>query len=171
MADVKLNLEPLKRFAQAIHNDLRMRGFGPVRDALKKWGARYRGAVQRRFVKMSGSGWKRLKRKRKRGAKQNAQVLRDTGHLFAALNAQFTRKPGQLEQAIPFGVRVGYGGSGAHPSNVTVAQIAEWHQTGAGDLPIREIIVGTNELQPGLVPAMAKDMELALVRLAKDTGN
>ncbi|KKN77778.1 hypothetical protein LCGC14_0357520 [marine sediment metagenome] len=173
MASVKLNLEPLKRFVLLLANDLRGSGFGPVRNALKKWAARYRGAVQRRFVKMSKGGWPRLKRRRKRGARNRALVLRDTGHLLAALDAKFTRKPGQLEQKILFGVRVGYGGSMAHPvySGITIAKLAEYHQTGAGSLPVRETIVGTDKLSPSLVPGMRKDMSQALRELAKTTGN
>jgi len=174
MASVKVNLEPLKRFVSILANDLRGSGFGPIRKVMKKWAARYRSSVRRRFVKMSKGGWPKLKHKRKRGARSSALILRDTGNLLAALAIKFTGKPGALEKTIPFGIRVGYGGSGVHPTDgrITVARLAQIHQSGLGKgNPKREIIVGTNELSPSPIPGMVTDMERGLKELANNTGN
>lgn len=74
-------------------------------------------------------------------------ILRDTGTLFAALSPVFASRPGQIEENIPYGINVGYGGASAHPSakKATIADIANYHQTGAGHLPVRKIIVSPPE--------------------------
>jgi hypothetical protein len=96
-------------------------------------------------------------------------ILRDTGTLLAALLPTFQGVPGSLEEMIDGGIRVGYGGPGAHPKGkATIADIASFHQIGSGRLPRRPIIVAT----PAPVKAaMAADMEKALAQIAKDTGN
>lgn len=74
-------------------------------------------------------------------------ILRDTGTLFSALSPTFSNKPGQYEQDIPFGVRVGYGGPAKHPhGRAAIADIASFHQTGAGPLPARPIVVRPDEV-------------------------
>ena len=169
MANVRVDLRALNKFAAVVASDLRGASFGPIRKALKQWAARFRAATRKRFIRMASSGWKRLVHKRKRGSKKAALPLRNTGTLLAVLETVFTKKPGQLEQKIPFGVRVGYGGDGGHPDGdgVTVAQIAEWHQTGAGNLPIREIIVEPGKLNPSPIPAMRRDMLRALKEMER----
>jgi hypothetical protein len=96
-------------------------------------------------------------------------ILRDTGVLLAALSPTFDGKPGQLEDHIPFGVRVGYGGPGAHgKGRATVADIASFHQMGSGHLPKRTVIV------PPAAPTlqlMRSDMDTAVARMAAETGN
>ncbi len=173
MADphVKVDLRGLKRFQRAVSDGLRGGG-GPVHNAIRQWAARYRSFAQQRFDRFSkGGGWPALKektinrrRKGKKGRGIGAAILRDTGTLFSALDLQFTQKPGQLQQDIPFGVRVGYGGPARHPKGgATVADIANFHQTGAGRLPVRKIIVDPDE---HTITLMAGDMERALERTA-----
>lgn len=91
------------------------------------------------------------------------RILRDTGTLFRALNPVFSNRPGAIQRDIPFGVRIGFGGPDRHADGkVTVAQIARWHQTGAGKLPVRKIIVDP----PLRVQAqMARLMQAALDKL------
>jgi len=90
---------------------------------------------------MSRSGWKRLKHARKRGAKSKAAVLRDTGLLLAALSPSWTGKPGAKQKNTRDGVIVGFGGPARHGnSRASIADIASFHQVGAGVLPVREII-------------------------------
>lgn len=176
MADVKVNLRPLIKFKNTVAGDLRLSGNGPIRAAVRQWGARYREFAQTRFVRFSrgGGDWPQLKRStlkarrrgkgRARGRGLIAAILRDTSTLFAALNTRFTRKPGQIQEDIPFGVRVGFGGSARHPTGrTTVADIAEFHQTGGGSLPKREIIVDPDQRT---VNAMAEDMTRALHKAA-----
>ncbi len=169
---VKVDLEPLKKFERIIQADLRRNANGPIRDALTQWAARFRGAMQERYSKFSRSGWKRLaestkkrRRKARRGAKgaRSFAVLRDTGTLFNALNPTWSRKPGAIQEKIQFGVRVGYGGPHKHPgSKASVADIAHFHQTGAGRLPVREIITST--IPTRTIAAMRTDMERGVQR-------
>ncbi|HQU42143.1 MAG TPA: hypothetical protein PK867_05000 [Pirellulales bacterium] len=69
-------------------------------------------------------------------------ILRDTGLLFNALAQQFVGAPGAIENKIPSGIRVGYGGPGRHPDGTaTIADIASFHQEGGPHLPQRKLIV------------------------------
>ncbi len=170
---VRINLKPLKQFADKVSRDLRGRTMGPIRDAIKQWGARYRSFALLRFVSFSkgGGDWQSLapttiaRRRAGSGPGQVAAILVDTGTLRSALDVQFTRKPGALEETIPFGVRVGYGGPSAHPGGgATVADIAKFHQEGTSRVPKREIIV---EPDAKTVAAMAEDMHRAIQKMLK----
>lgn len=181
MADVRLNLKPLRRFAAAIRADLRTTGNGPVRRAMRQWAARYRGFAQSRFDRYSkgGGDWpplaastrqrrRKARKGRTKGAARSFSLLRDTGLLFAALNPVWSRKPGALQKDIPFGVRVGYGGPSKHPGGkATIADIAGFHDTGAGNLPERQII---DVPDTRTLDAMKDDMERALGQMASITG-
>lgn len=95
-----------------------------------------------------------------------AAILRDTGTLFMALTPTFSGRPGAIEDRIPFGIRVGYGGPDSHAnsnSNITIAEIAEVHNLGTDRVPRREIIV---EPSPNVLTLMSEDMERGLNRLA-----
>jgi hypothetical protein len=94
-------------------------------------------------------------------------ILRNTGTLFAALNPVFTRKPGALEESIPFGVRVGYGGPAKHPKGkASIADIAGFHNAGAGHLPRRQIIVPPDQRT---IDGMVADMERGMKRLVEQS--
>lgn len=181
MATVRLNLEPLKRFAAAIRADLRLRKNNAIRRGMVQWAGRYRSFAQTRFIKFSkgGGDWaplaastkagrRKARKGRKKGAARSFSILRDTGLMFKALNPVWSRKPGALQEDIPFGVRVGYGGPAKHPGGkATIADIAGFHDTGAGNLPKRQIIVKPDTK---LYVAMAGDMDQALSIMARITG-
>jgi hypothetical protein len=94
-------------------------------------------------------------------------ILRNLGLLFAALSPEFIRKPGQLQEDIPFGVRVGYGGPGKYPgSKASIADIASFHQEGRGRLPVRKIIVPPDDQT---MQKMADDMRRAIDRIIRDS--
>lgn len=143
-SDVKFNIEPLKRL-------IRTMGRMNTTPIFKKWAFRYRSFVQHRFDRFSkgGGNWPSLspltiarRRKGKRKGKGRVAILRDTGTLLTALTPSFQRLPGQLQQIVTDGVRVGIGGPARHPGGAaTIADIASFHQTGEGHLPVREIIV------------------------------
>ena len=103
------------------------------------------------------------KRKSKKPAKKGdrkVSILRDLGVLFAVLAPTFASKPGSLEVQRPFGITVGYGGPSKHGSgSVTIADIASFHQVGAGHLPQRKIIVAP---PVNVTALMAQDMQRAL---------
>lgn len=178
MADVKINLRGLSAFQREVSGDLRKKGQGRIRKALRQCAAVYRSDMSERFDTFSkgGGDWAPLKKstiaRRRKGrnkkAKRKASILRDTGTLFAALNTRFTGKPGQVEKDIPFGIRVGIGGSGKHPSgSITVAKIASFHQLGKGRLPKRQIIV---EPSTGAIKRMSEILTNAMQQTAKRSG-
>lgn len=166
--DVVVNLVPLKEFRGVVQSDLAGATNGPVRRAFKQWGYRYRTWAQQRFDAYSkgGGDWPPLKTKRKRGELAAASILRDTNTLFTALDPTFSNKPGQLEEKIPFGIRVGFGGPHRHPSGTaTIADIAMFHDQGMGNNPQRQIIV---DPPVQVVLQMARDMERGLATLVKE---
>ncbi len=89
---------------------------------------------------------------RKTIAQGAVSILWDTGTLIGALDPQASIAPGSLTEFIPFGVRVGYGGTAKHPSTKgTIAFIAAVHQHGSGNIPARPIIVPPDEKTTGLI--------------------
>lgn len=73
-------------------------------------------------------------------------ILIDKSILIRGLDPQLNPGKGGEQFFIPGGIRVGYGGAAKHEEGdssgkkPTIAQIARWHQTGAGNLPERKII-------------------------------
>lgn len=179
-ATVKVDLKPLEQYRKQLDQDLRsggqVSGGSPINNAIKKWAARYRSFIQERFANFSrgGGDWPPLKastirarrKGRKKGGGLTAAILRDTNTLFNALSPEFTNKPGAIQEEIPFGVRVGYGGPGKYTKKnkgtATIADIANFHQIGAGHLPVREIIVQPSER---LLQQMGDDMNKALIEM------
>jgi len=125
---------------------------GAIRDGFRLWGRVYRSFAQRRFSIFSGGGgnWASLADSTKRGrrgprkghkGKRKFGILYDTGLLFGALSPSSLEVPGRLQQDIPRGIRVGYGGPHRHSGgSATIADIAVFHQSGNSNLPKREII-------------------------------
>lgn len=171
---VYVPISKLQKYADSIRKGLQGGG-GAMRKAVLQWAAIYRGFAKERFVKFSlgGGDWKPLKpstiarrrkgkaktvkirrkgKTRKKAVAQGAvSILWDTGTLLGALDPQASIAPGALTEFIPFGVRVGYGGTAKHPATkgtmkqhttkVTIAFIAAVHQHGSGNIPARPIIV------------------------------
>lgn len=151
-----VDLRPFHRLTKHIHDV-----DGPFHRAMLRWGVRNREFLQKRFARLSRGGgeWPPLKRKRKRGKLSLARVLRDTGLLLAVLSPVFAGIPGAIEKKIRKGIRIGYGGPARHrDGTVAIAQIAHWHQVGAGNLPVRKIIIPPSQRVRRL---MAKDLEQA----------
>jgi hypothetical protein len=176
---VKLDLTGLRNFEATIKGQLSGTGAGPVAVAVRQWGIVYRSYVQERYDKFSkgGGDWPDLaestKRKRRKGKPKKGaggekvaekySILRDIGLLFNVLSPVFASAPGAIQEDIPFGVKVGFGGPSAHPgSKATIADIASFHQYGAG-VPKREIIVAPSV---AVVAQMSDLMQAALTKLA-----
>lgn len=161
---VVVDMSRLRRVAAAVRDQ-----DGPLRKVYKQWAARMRGFLQERFDTFSkgGGDWAPLavstikgRRKGKKKSKKGPTILRDTGILFAALQPEFVGTPGAVEEDVPFGVMVGYGGPAPHGDGpVSIAEIAGFHQLGGPNLPRREIIVDPS---PSVLTSMAGDMERAL---------
>lgn len=105
-------------------------------------------------------------------AGKNVNILRDTGILFKALTIG---APGSTFEVIPGGIRYGVAGQQRHAGlvatiagkaastkNVTIGDIAAFHQFGAGRLPKREIIVVPDQR---VLDNMAGDAARAAARL------
>jgi hypothetical protein len=176
--DIKINLKGLKRFRKVIDDDLKNGGTGVIRKCIKQWEYRYRAEMQKRFLLNSkgGGDWPPLalstvlnRRKGKSKTKQirQAMILRDTGTLFNVLSPAFKSDPGAFRKETKYGVTVGYGGPGKYPGGTaTIADIASFHQVGAGYLPVRAIIV---EPSTSLRSQMVSDMQAAMKKLSDDT--
>lgn len=126
------------------------------------------GKAQRRLSRAEGIA--RRARKQIDAGTYNAAILRDTGILFAALQPQFVGAPGQLQERLPNGIRVGIGGPSAHPDaggkggRVTIGDIAFFHDQGLGRNPRRQIIV---EPDQATLDAMVRDLDTAIARMLK----
>jgi hypothetical protein len=84
---------------------------------------------------------------------------------MSALDIRFTGKPGAIQEGIPFGIKVGYGGPTRYKkgkSRATIADIAEFHHTGAGNLPVRKIMPA--KLPRSVLSGMTRDMERGIQR-------
>lgn len=155
-----LNIEPLRQFKAEVARGIRS-GSGEIGKVYRKWAVRYRGYIQERFDRFSkgGGDWAPLK-------SRDGSILRDTNTLFAALNPVFTGNAGALERIVAGGILVGFGGSATHANgDATVAQIAAWHNEGAGFNPQRTIIVDADR---ALIRDFTKDMETGLERIRKN---
>ena len=124
----------------------------------------YLAAVRERYNRLSRGGgeWPPLSpvtiaRKQSRsgsrlGGEPPSAILKDTGQLFNALEPG---APGNTFRDTPDGILVGIGGPVAHAgSTATMAQIAEFHQVGAGKLPARPIMFLPTESDPVVAQMM-----------------
>jgi hypothetical protein len=174
---VVVDLQPLLRFAGAIERGL-AHSNGPIQDAFKQWSFRYKTWTKRRYVEHAyGRGhdpWVELSpatiRARRNKKKRLISILWDTGVLLGALDVGVGIESGSLVEDIPFGVRVGYGGPHEHDKSqgITIADLAEIHHEGLGNVPARPIIVKPTQK---VINAMARDMALALDKLSGENGS
>jgi hypothetical protein len=189
-AYVKLDLRPLLRFAHKVRArsgafrraiiqwGARYRGFARARFVRYSAGggdwprlkpstlAARRRRVKSGYVFRINKAGKRVRRGFKEGASSQLtaapRILWDRGLLIGATRATFTHAPGQLQEEIPEGLRVGYGGPARYPKGqITIADIAHAHQTGAKHLPVRKIIV---EPDTKTIRDMVGDLERAIER-------
>ena len=188
--NVRVRIQPLKRFSAAVRRGLRTPE-GPCRDAFTQWQALYVGYLRQRFVRLSRGGgggeWPGLKQSTinqrrhghrggyKRGTRARARaaasgggqvaILRDTGILFATLEPMLGAVPGKVARHIPYGIQAGIGGPARHPGGrATIADIAFFHQTGAGNLPERKIIVDPPR---AVIARMERVLDAAIKRLSQ----
>jgi hypothetical protein len=157
--NVTVNLSDLKKFGKEIHSGDRLVV------VYKKWAMRYRSFIQLRFDAASkGDGtWVPLSSRTIAGRRKGSStILRDTGVLFAALSPVWVAPPGSINELLQDGVRIGFGGSQTHPSGfATIAEIAGFHQDGAGNLPKREIIVNPSQ---SVIDSCTQDLQKELAK-------
>lgn len=175
-ATVTVNLNRLKRFQAVLESDLRLSSNGPIRRAFQSWKLRFKAFIRKRFEYFSrgGGNWRRLAESTTEYKHKNKLlpwILRATDTLYDALDPQIANKPGFVSQDIEFGIRVGFGGGMRYPhttSNVSIAEVAGFHQRGGGHLPQRKIIVAPDK---HTIDLMREDMLKALREVAKDASD
>lgn len=147
--EITVNIPGLHKFRSQVK-----KGGGQIRVAYDRWALRYRAFVQRRFDKFSrgGGDWPAL-------VSRKGSILRDTNTLFTALTPTLNAPSGSINKLIEGGIEVGYGGGGSHPGGPTISELAYWHQTGAGNNPVREIIV---QPDAATIRGMVEDMQKAV---------
>lgn len=140
-----------------------------------EWDALEESTKEARARKKQARGGK----KHKKGTKVNIagrrfSILRDNNLLFGAISQTFARasktwnKPGGLQEDIKEGIRAGYGGPSLHKDSAgktsvaTIADIASFHQTGAGHLPERKIVVSPDD---ATIRRMNGDLERGVKKL------
>ena len=125
----------------------------------KRSARKYRTFLFKRFDRFSrgGGNWRTTRRRR---AGKTRFILRRTHTLMRGLSPVFRNLPGQFERFDRTHIQVGYGGPGKHPSGtITVAQLAQIHNSGEGIVPMRQIIVRPN---PELIRNMRDDLETSV---------
>lgn len=128
----------------------------PVTVKRRRKGGGFKAGRRRKTIAISRAGGA-TNRTIRRGA---ISILWDTGLLIGALDPVFTSGRGAIEDAIPGGILVGYGGPAKHGADrMSIANIAHAHQSGAGRLPERRII---DEPPSRLQQRMADEMARAL---------
>jgi hypothetical protein len=183
---VFINIGPLQNLRTQLDAELASGGSGPIHDALRQWAFIVRTYEQRRFIRFArgGGDWPALapstiaghrhgkggnfKRGKKALAKSKASgggqvsILWDVGTLLTALDPVFQSAPGAVEEAIPYGIEIGYGGPAPHPGgHTTIADIAAFHDQGTGKLPQRKILADpdqstTDKMQEVMIIAIDK---------------
>ncbi len=153
-------------------------GSHPAIDAMcNQWGKRYEGFARRRFTRLSRGGgeWPPLapstiKRRRAGKGKKRSDltravaILRDKGVLFSAMQIGTI---GNQFHRIPMGVRYGFSRIPHSAGNRSSLQkIAGYHQTGAGNLPRRTIVVAPDQTT---LTGMSNDAGRMMLRVMKAT--
>lgn len=159
-ADVTTDLNGLRRFREQVREGLAQKQ-NPVGFAVLKWGVRVRSFWFDRFIRYSAGGgnWARLKYR-------VGLILRITDTLLNALQPIFNNAPGAVEEFTEDGIRIGYGGSDAHPdSELSVSELANVHNFGTTTIPRRQIIVNPTQV---VLNGMQEDISTGLDELARE---
>jgi len=169
---IEVDIKGMERFKGKLNSRS-----SPIMDKMYiQWAERLRSYWKERFDTWSkgGGAWvglsKETIRRRKKGkdGTKTASILRNTNTLYKAIDPKL-KSPGKLTNKGKNYIEIGYGGPDKHPSvNATIAQVATWHQTGAGFNPVRKIIVNPNARTR---KGMEEDADRALAKLSKQTGN
>jgi phage tail sheath protein FI len=150
----------------------------PVRRARVRLGAQLaRGKItEEQYDRRMGAAIRKVRRTRRAamdryaltaGAAAGMSILRDTGTLFMALTPRFVAAPGQLQEDVPYGIEVGFGGPARYPKGAaTIADVATFHQFGNPRLPARQILV---DVPPEVAEQMTADMEAAIHQVLQGT--
>lgn len=120
-----------------------------AKDIVGVWKQIYRSFIRQRFVSFSrgGGDWPPLKpstlaKRRKGKGSGTAAILRDTGLLFASLQpgVEGTGLLQATDRPLGFTAFMDSKQTYAKGGGVSLGDVANFHQTGAGRLPVRKII-------------------------------
>lgn len=140
-AFVKIRMKGLRGVRAQLRTGL-SGGRTPAFQMLENWGLAALTFLQKRFRKFSAGGgdWKPLAASTLKADKgRRLGILRKTSAIYFAL---FKGSAGNVFQVVGRFIRIGFGGPGRHPgSEISVAGLAIIHNTGAGNVPQRKIIV------------------------------
>ena len=135
-AEVRLNLNSFKRLKRVVTKDGR-----PVYRLLREWIRIYRRWLYDRFVKFSrgGGNWPDLKPGTK-AAKTRQGFGTEILIRTRVLEEQFS--PVSRTQIISArqGAVIRFGAGKTYPDGTPVEDVIRWHNDGAGNLPVRELL-------------------------------
>lgn len=158
---IHVDLSSIDALIDALGN---WQGAPEIEQMFEQWAVRYRSFVAQRFIQYSlrGGDWPDI-------THRDGAILRDTGLLFSSLQPIFVGAPGQLQETLPNGIRVGIGGNAPHVEpRITIGRLAHIHHHGERPVKQREIIVPPDAATTN---GMEQDMENALDKLIRRTGN
>lgn len=160
MIEGSANTKGLKHLRRTMRNDLRRHSRGPLKQGFRVIAKIYEARIRRRFIKEGEGDWpphaestKAARRKgkgkgvsksrtsgklSKRDSRSAIKLMRDDGLLLQGLTIG---ADGNLFEDIVGGVVYGYSNAKHADDNVTYRELAVWHGKGAGNLPVRKIII------------------------------
>lgn len=176
-ATLTVDTAGLDRFKKSIQAQQSNGTSGFITKAYGKWAVRYRAFVQRRWNVFSrgGGDWPPLSpatiKKRRGPSKKNrnrtVSILRDTNILFSGMAPTLSPPAGSINNLIEGGIEVGFAGSARHGDDVvTIPELVFWHHTGAGNNPVRQIIVAPDA---ATVAGMGDDLDKAIAQEIKSS--
>ena len=163
---IVIDMGSLRKFRSSIEQGVRSTAPGPIRDAMEMWAKTYRAFLQARHKRLAKGGgeWPPLKKPNRRNL-----ILRDTDTIYQSVSPDFKPAFGAVQKHKVKGIEVGFGGGGKHPkAKMTVARLILLHQTGAGRLPVRRVIV---EPPKQVQEMFMKQLDAAISQESKRSGS
>lgn len=191
MADVRINIDPLRRFSAGLNNQI-AGAPGPVSEMFERIGIRLLAFFGKRYDRLSRGGgeWAplapstiagRRKGPRVQGARRSraavealrrrgvrtagrAAILKDRGQLRQAMNVGAA---GNTLRRVRGGIVVGIGGEQIHDveSGLSFRRLAQIHHNGEGNVPKRTLV--TNRLDLPTRRGIQQDVRRAMTALGR----
>ena len=113
-----------------------------ARKVILEWSKLYSGFIQERFVRFSrgGGNWPPIK-PGTAARKGHDDILVDTLLMYEQLDPTIQGFHNVQQGSGPFQATVTFGGNAHYPDGTSVQTVMGYHQTGAGNLPVRRILV------------------------------
>ena len=176
-AGFQIDISAFTRFVQQVSAAVSTPMRDPdIRAGMERAEETYLSGMQQRYVANSGGGgdWRELTRRtreqrRRQGFQPARPILIRDATLYRGLER---RKPGNLFETTESSVKGGYGGAAKHPAysdgtggDVSVAQVAAWHQQGTPRMPARKILHDpTADLQSKMAEPIVNGIRAMIAR-------